>query len=116
MSSNVHIKTREEYIKRTSGEDSKLVVNIEQIKKDLAMHEKEKTSAQAIVDSTPKELIEKGNVDEASLIEEVNLKKSVYESLNKDENSLNNRIDNLTKDVNSIQEAYKKCENTILKY
>lgn len=116
LSSNVHIKTREEYIKRTSGEGSKLVVNIEQIKKDLAMHEKEKTSAQAIVDSTPKELIEKGNVDEASLIEEVNLKKSVYESLNKDENSLNNRIDNLTKDVNSIQEAYKKCENTILKY
>lgn len=116
LSSNVHIKTREEYIKRTSGEGSKLVVNIEKIKKDLEMYEKEKTSAQAIVNSTPKELIEKGNVDETSLIGEVNSKKSVYDSLNKDENSLNNKIDNLTKDVISIQEAYEKCENTILKY
>ena len=116
LASNAHIKTREEYIKRTTGEGSKLVVNIEKIKKDLEIYEKEKTSAQAIVNSTPKELIEKGNVDEASLIEEVNSKKFVYDSLNKEENSLNNKIDNLTKDVKSIQEAYEKCENTILKY
>lgn len=116
LASNAHIKTREEYFKRTTGEGSKLVVNIEKIKKDLEIYEKEKTSAQAIVNSTPKELIEKGNVDEASLIEEVNSKKIVYDSLNKEENSLNNKIDNLTKDVKSIQEAYEKCENTILKY
>ena len=113
---NVHIKTKEGYIQRTTGDGSKLVDNIEKIKKDLERYEKEKTSAQAIIDSTPKELIEKGRVDEASLLEEVNSKKNIYDALNKEENVLKNKIDNLTKDAKAIQETYDKCKITILKY
>ena len=116
LDANVHIKSSEEYIKRTSGDSNKLVPNIEKIKKDLEAFEKDKTSAQAIVDNTPKELIEKGNVDEAELLEETRIKKAAYDDLNKEENALNNKIVNLEKDVRAISDAYEKCKNTILKY
>ena len=116
LETNIHVKTKEEYVKRTSGEGAKLVPNVDKIKKDLELFEKEKTSAQAIVDNTPKELVEKGNVDEAALLEETRTKKLAYDDLNKEENELNNKINNLERDVKSISEAYDKCKNTIVRY
>ena len=113
---NVYIKSKDEYIKRTSGDFSKLVPNVEKIKKELEAFEKDKTASQAIVDNTPKELIEKGKADEAELLEETRAKKVTYDDLNKEENALKNRIDNLEKDVKAISEAYDKCKNTILRY
>ncbi len=115
LSVNIHIKTKEEYLKRTSGE-TKAAFKVEKAKQDLEQFKQEKISAETIVENTPKELIEKGNVDEAALAEEVRAKKIIYDDLNKEENALNNKISNLEKDVKSIFEAYDKCKNTILRY
>lgn len=112
---NTFIKTQESF----SEQSLKLLkehFDIENAKQVIESFKKEKIENQTIVNNTPKDLVEKGNVDEADLVKDVNNKKGIFDDLNQEENNLKNRVLNLESDVKSIKETYKKCENIILKF
>ena len=114
LESNVHIKTEDDYFVKIKETTNKL--SIDKVEKELEEFNHKKVSAKAIIDNTPKELTDKGKVDEATLVEEVNVNKTNFDALSKEENALNNKMLNLTKDVTSIEEAYEECKDVIHKF
>ena len=113
LDSNTHIKTKKQYEEKTASKSASL--NVEKIKEKLETFNNERTSAQAIVKNTPQELISQGKVDEASLIEETNNKKAIFDNSLTAESTLDNKIKNLEKDVKSIKEKYDECKEVISK-
>ena len=91
-------------------------LSIDKVEKELEEFNSMKVSFKAIIESTPEELKEKKKVDEATLVEEVNVNRANFDALSKEENALNNKMLNLTKDVTSIEEAYEECKDVIHKF
>ena len=114
LDANTHIKTSEDYFANKELADNS-DLTVDEIKQQIEEYNNEKISANAIVKNTPKELIERGSVDEASLVEETNGKKAIYDELNAKENSLKNQIANLKKDIKTIKDKYDDCKAIISK-
>ncbi len=114
LESNVRIKTKDDYFINTKGTTNKL--SIDKVEKEIEEFANKKVSAEAIINNTPKELVEKEKVDEATLVEEVNVNKANFDALSKEENNLNNKMLNLSKDVASIEEVYEECKDVIHKF
>ena len=113
LDSNAHIKTKEQYAEKVPIKGVSL--NVEKAKEKIDTFNNERTSAQAIIKNTPNELVSQGKVDEASLVEETNNKKAIFDASSTAENALGNTIKNLEKDVKSIKEKYDECEEVISK-
>lgn len=114
LNANAHIKTKEDYFTKIKETTSKL--SIDKAEKELEEFNSKKVSFKAIIESTPEELKEKKKVDEATLVEEVNVNRANFDALSKEENALNNKMLNLSKDVTSIEEAYEECKDVIHKF
>lgn len=114
LNANSHIKTKEDYFTKIKETTSKL--SIDKAEKELEEFNSKKVSFKAIIESTPEELKEKKKVDEATLVEEVNVNRANFDALSKEENALNNKMLNLSKDVTSIEEAYEECKDVIHKF
>lgn len=113
LDSNTHIKTKEQYAEKIANQGVSL--HVEKAKEKIDTFNDERTSAQAIIKNTPNELVSQGKVDEASLVEETNNKKAIFDASSTAENTLGNTIKNLEKDVKSIKEKYDECEEVISK-
>lgn len=112
LSANNKIKTREAYIEKEKNNSK---CNIDNIKKLIGEYENSKIEVQTIIDNTPKELIDKGNIDESKLLEECNEKNNIYQIRSKETNTICNKINNLEKDVKDISEKYENFKSIINK-
>ena len=115
LNNNKHIKTRELYDSKTL-ENNNRHFNVEDSQRRLEQYNADLVSTKTIIGNTPKELIEKGFINEATLVEETSVKEAAYKELNNKANSLDNRINNLKNSVSKIKEKYDECSSVIQEY
>ena len=113
LNSNVYIKNREAYDDYVAKNKGMPRLNVEHLKQQIEKYKLDVISTDTIIKNTPKELIDRGLIDEASLVEDNNAKKQSYEELNTGLNSIKSKIDNLKRGVNSIQNKYNECKVVI---
>lgn len=118
LESNAYITSRDKYYnhEKPVGGIRLKPININETKKVLEDYKNAKASQEAIINNTPKDIIDRGSIDENDLQQEVSQKKQIFDDLNKQTSILNNKISNLKKDVKEIEEAYYKCKTIIDDY
>lgn len=94
----------------------KTKIYVNSTKTIIEQHNNRVVAAKAIIDATPKKLIEVGNVDASALAEETTAKNDAYLSESESFNKLKNKIDNLTKSAKAIKDKYDECEDIINRY
>lgn len=106
------------YVK--SGEDfdnlSKTKIYVKNTQDIIDKYNSDVIRTKAIIDSTPKNLIEVGSVDTSTLVEETTQKNNKYISENDVLNRLTNKITNLSRSINSIKSKYDECKDIINRY
>jgi len=108
---NTHVKSEEDF-----DNLSKTKVFVKHTKEIIDKYNGDLIKAKAIIESTPKKLIEIGSVDTSALVEETTKKSEDYTNESGSLNKLINEISNLVKSVGSIKTKYDECEDIINRY
>ena len=109
---NKHLKSVNDYEEYKKNP----LINPDSVKKEIEKHKAELIRVNSIINNTPKELIDAGQVDESNLALEVNEKSKIYLELD-NQNRLNkHNFDNLEKSSKALEKKYHECEAIIKKY
>lgn len=108
---NTYVKSEEDF-----DNYSKTKIFVKHTKEIIDKYNNDVIRTKAIIESTPKKLIEIGSVDTSDLVKETTEKNEAYTLENESFNKLGNRISNLGKSVTAIKTKYSECEDIINQY
>lgn len=108
---NQHVKSLDDYnvLSREQLDANKTRVILEQ-------HSQKIVEAKTIINNTPRQLIEVGNVDTSELVRETNEKNEAYTSEVESLNKLSNKTNNLSNHIKSIKTKFSECKDIISRY
>lgn len=111
FNNNQHVKSLDDYnvLSREQIDANKTRVILEQ-------HSQKIVEAKTIINNTPRQLIEVGNVDTSELVRETNEKNEAYTSEVESLNKLSNKTNNLSNHIKSIKTKYSECKDIINRY
>ena len=108
---NTYVKSEEDF-----DNLSKTKIFVKHTKEIIDKYNSDVIRTKAIIESTPKKLIEIGSVDTSDLVKETTEKNEAYTLENESFNKLGNKISNLGKSVIAIKTKYSECEDIINRY